>query len=216
MSPHTGQPVSRVGPPLGKGRGVVIMVHGRGASPRNILDLVPAIERPDFTYLAPAAEGNSWYPSSFLSEIEKNEPWLSSALARLGSLIDDVERHGVTADRIVLLGFSQGACLAGECACRHPRRYGGVVMLSGGLIGPPGTVWTHSASLEGTPIFLGCSDQDTHIPKARVDESARVFERMGASVTERIYPGMGHTVNADEIAFVQTMLDRLPPIVVTV
>ncbi len=207
--PHDGQPVVSQGAPLGEGRGVVIMVHGRGASPQNILDLVPALDRPDLTYLAPAAADHSWYPFSFLTEIAKNEPFLSSALTRIGSVVDDVLTRGVHYRQIVLLGFSQGACLAGEFACRHAVRYGGVVMFSGGLIGPPGTVWRPGGDFEGTPVFLGCSDRDAHIPKARVDESAAVFEQMGATVTERIYPGMGHLVNADEIAFAQSILDAL-------
>jgi phospholipase/carboxylesterase len=124
-------------------------------------------------------------------------------------VVADVEAHGIPLRRIVLLGFSQGACLAGEFASRHRQRYGGLAMLSGGLIGPPGSVWDHPGSLAGTPAFLGCSDRDAHIPRGRVDESARALEGMGAVVTERIYPGMGHQVNDDETAFVQTMLDRL-------
>ncbi len=206
---HAGQPVVTIGPPSGEARGVVILLHGRGASPRNILDLVPAIGCSDVTYIAPAAADHTWYPFSFLTEIERNEPALSSALARVGAMVDAATGDGVGLDRIVLAGFSQGACLAGEFASRHPARYGGVVMLSGGLIGPPGTIWTAPGSFDGTPVFLGCSDRDAHIPRERVDESARVFERRGASVTERIYPGMGHLVNDDEIAFVRALLEGL-------
>lgn len=207
--PHDGQEVVTVGMPLGEGRGVVIMVHGRGASPANILDLVPSLDRPQLTYLAPAAADHTWYPFSFLTETAKNEPFLSSALECIGSLVNEVSTSGVHHRHIVLLGFSQGACLAGEFACRHPRRYGGVIMFSGGLIGPPGTTWPDRGDFEGTPIFLGCSDRDAHIPKTRVDESAALFERMGAAVTEQIFPGMGHLVNAEEIAFAQTILDAL-------
>ena len=207
--PHAGLPVGSAGTALGNGAGVVIMLHGRGAGPQNILDLVPEIGRSTFTYLAPTAADRSWYPRSFMSAIEDNEPKLSSALGCVGALVTDVERHGVPAERIVLLGFSQGACLAGEYARRHPKRYGGVAMLSGGLIGPPGTVTVNAGSFAGAPIFLGCSDRDAHVPKARVDESAVVLARMGGDVTLRIYPGMGHLVNGDELAEVQKMLDQL-------
>jgi predicted esterase len=207
--PHAGRPVASLGPPLGTGSGVVIMLHGRGAGAENILELVPVLDRPQFTYLAPSAAGNTWYPYSFMSAIERNEPHLSSALGRIDALVNEVAGRGVPKARVVLLGFSQGACLAGEYACRHGDRYGAVVMWSGGLIGPPGTTWTNPGGFDGTPVFLGCSDRDPHIPRARVDESAAVFARMGANATVRIYPGMGHTVNDDEIAFVQTLLDGI-------
>lgn len=207
--PHAGQPVTTLGAPLGEGRGVVIMVHGRGAGPDNILDLVPSFELEDLTYLAPAAANRTWYPYSFMSPVEQNEPFLSSALARLGFLIGEVEAAGVPANRIVLLGFSQGACLSGEFAYRHARRFGGVVMFSGGLIGPAGTRWDSQRSFEGTPIFLGCSDRDAHIPRARVDESAEVFAGMQANVTKRIYEGMGHLVCQDEVDFAKQLLTAL-------
>jgi predicted esterase len=203
---HAGQPVLSLGPPLAAGSRVVIMLHGRGAGAENILELAAVLDRPEFTYLAPAASGNTWYPYSFMSAIERNEPYLSSALARIESLIAEIAGQGIPQSRIVLLGFSQGACLAGEYACRNAGRYGAVVMWSGGLIGPPGTTWNNRGGFDGTPVFLGCSDRDPHIPKARVDESAAVLTRMGAAVTERIYPGMGHTVNADEIAHVVKLL----------
>lgn len=203
------EPIVAMGAPLGEGAGVVIMVHGRNAGPRNILELVPALDRPAFTYLAPAAPNNSWYPYSFLTETEKNEPALSHALSQLDQLVRDVVVQGIPRERIVLLGFSQGACLSGELAVRHADRYGGVLMFSGGLIGPPGTTWNAPGSFNETPVFLGCSDVDPHIPKYRVDESADVFARMRADVTKRIYPGMGHTVNDDEIAFAQMILDQV-------
>ena len=187
----------------------MILVHGRNALPANILSFVPAFARPDITYLAPAAAGGTWYPLSFMADREKNEPGISSGLWVLEQLVQHVVRAGVRRDRIVLLGFSQGACLTAQFAASHADRYGGVVLYSGGLIGPPGTTWTYPGSFGGTPVFLGCSDVDAHVPKTRVDESAAVFQRMGATVTEQIYPGMGHLVNEEEIAFTRTLLDEI-------
>jgi phospholipase/carboxylesterase len=209
VKPHAGQPLASAGAPLGKSPVVLIMVHGRNAAPANILSLVPVLARPGLTYLAPAAAGGTWYPLSFMAEKEKNEPGLSSGLWVLDQLVEHVVSSGIRKDRIVLLGFSQGACLSAEFAASHADRYGGVVLYSGGLIGPPGTTWNYSGSFGGTPVFLGCSDVDAHVPKPRVDESAAVFQRMGATVTERIYPGMGHLVNDEELEFTRTLLSDL-------
>lgn len=208
MDPHGGQPVVAAGVPLGDAPATVIMVHGRGASPANILDLVPRLARPTLTYLAPAAANRTWYPHSFMADIASNEPGLSSALGVLAALVAHIEEAGVPQSRIVLLGFSQGGCLSAEFAVRHGSRLGGVVVFSGGLIGPPGTRWEADGRFDGTPVFLGCSDVDAHIPAPRVIESAEVFTRMGADVTSRIYPGMGHVINDEEIAFAQRLLDR--------
>ena len=197
------------GAPLGTGRAVVIMVHGRNAGPENILALVPALNRPALTYLAPAAPGRTWYPLSFLAGINQNDPHLSSSLELLARLVADVIAGGTPRERIVLLGFSQGACLSSEFLMRHPARYGGLVAFSGGLIGPPGTTWNAPGSFDGMPAFFGCSDVDAHVPKTRVDESAAVFARKGAAVTEKIYPGMGHLVSEDEIAEAQKILDSV-------
>ena len=204
--PHRGQRVVHAGAGIGEGRGVVILVHGRGGSPETLVALAEGLEMPDLTYLAPAAANNTWYPLSFLADRSANEPHLSSALETLARLVNDLTGRGIPASKIALLGFSQGACLAGEFAVRHAARYGGVIMYSGGLIGPPGTTWNNAGDFSGTPVFLGCSDVDAHIPKARVDESAEVFSRMGAAVTKRIYPGMGHVVNEDEIAAGRALL----------
>ena len=209
MSPHAGQPVIESGPPLGQAPAVVIMVHGRNAAPANILDLVPRLARPDVTYLAPAAAGRTWYPFSFMADMASNEPGLSSGLATLASLVARVEAAGIPRSRVVLLGFSQGACLTAEFAVRHASRFGGVVVFSGGVIGPPGTAWEYGGGFDGTPAFFGCSDRDSHVPEARVRESAALFTRMGATVTTRIYPGMGHVVNDDEIACAQSVLDSV-------
>jgi predicted esterase len=208
QDPHAGQPVVEAGAPLAQARVAVIMVHGRGAGPENILDLVPALARPDVTYLAPTAASRTWYPNRFMTDIAGNEPALSSALSVIGSLVSRLETAGVSRSRIILLGFSQGACLAGEFAVRHAARYGGVVMFSGGLIGPPGTRWDYPGRFDGTPVFLGCSDVDAHIPEPRVRESADVFSHRGAEVTTRIYPGLGHVITDDEIAFAQGIIDR--------
>jgi predicted esterase len=208
MEPHGSQPMMQHGEPLGTAP-VLLMIHGRGAGPKNILDLVPRLARPGFTCLAPAAAGNTWYPYSFMAETGQNQPGLDSALATLRGIVDDVMAKGVPPERIVLLGFSQGACLTSEFAARHARRYGGVIAFTGGLIGPPGTAWNYPGSFDGTPVFLGCSDVDHHVPKTRVDETAEVFTRMGASVDQRIYPGMAHIVNDDEIAAAQEILDAV-------
>jgi len=185
------------------------MVHGRGATAESILTLADEFGRPDLAYLAPQAHGYAWYPYSFLSPMEQNEPGLSSGLATLGDLLERITAAGVPPERTILLGFSQGACLSLEFAARNARRYGGVIGLSGGLIGPPGTPRDYAGSLAGTPVFLGCSDRDPHIPRQRVDESAQVLTGLGGEVTERIYPAMGHTVNEDEIEFVQGLLAGL-------
>lgn len=210
MGPHDNQPAVYAGAPLETAAGVLIMVHGRGASPSSILSLAGAIDRPQLACVAPAAAGGTWYPYSFMAPRAQNEPGLSSALRVLEALVTSFVERGVPAHKIALLGFSQGACLASEFSIRHPRRYGGVLALSGGLIGPPGTTWDDvNASLDGTPVFLGCSDIDGHIPKERVIESEGVFKRLGARVKRTLYPGMGHLVNDDEIAEVQTVLDEV-------
>lgn len=197
------------GRPLGQAPVVVIMIHGRGAGPQNILDLVPALPQLNATYLAPAAANNTWYPYGFMTEIAKNEPFLSSALAVLASLVSAIESAGVQRDHVVMMGFSQGACLTTEFAVRNASRFGGFVALSGGAIGPPGTTWDESGRFKGTPVFFGCSDVDPHIPEQRVIESSDLCARMGAAVTRRIYPGMGHLVNDDEIAYAGALLASL-------
>lgn len=187
----------------------MIMAHGRGATAEGILELAAEVDPGGVAYLAPQAAENTWYPLSFLAPLTANEPWLSSALAFLRAVLERVTSAGVPAERVVLLGFSQGACLTLEFAARNARVYGGVVGLSGGLIGPPGTPRSYPGRLDGTPVFLGCGDVDPHIPEARVRESDEVLSRMGARVTTRIYPGMGHTVNRDEIAWVRDLLETV-------
>jgi predicted esterase len=190
-------------------RGAMILLHGRGATATDILQLHRSFGQADIAYLAPQAPGYQWYPHRFMEPIPSNEPYLTHALQAVDDLVTMLEGQGIERERIVLLGFSQGACLATEYAARHARRYGGVVGLSGGLIGPDGTPRDYPGSLDGTPVFLGCSDTDAHIPLRRVQETTRVLTALGGDVTERIYPGMGHTVNEDEIEHVNRMLDRL-------
>ena len=204
--PHGGENVLAAGAPLDEAAGVIIALHGRGADAADIVSLAAEVAPPGVTILAPQAAGHTWYPYRFIEPFARNEPYLSSALRRVGELIAEVEERGIPAERIALLGFSQGACLTSEFAVRNAARYGGIVVYTGGLIGPPGTTWNHEGSFEGTPAFLGCSDVDAHIPEKRVDETADALTRMGAAVTKRIYPGMAHTVNDDEIRFAQELL----------
>lgn len=197
--PHAGGPLLTAGRPTAEARGALILIHGRGATAESILDLAEYLRHPALAYLAPQAAGNTWYPYSFLEPTARNEPYLSSALARVGAVVAGVEAAGIPAERIFLGGFSQGACLAGEYVARNARRYGGLIAFSGGLIGPAGTPRDYAGSLDGTPVFLGCSDVDPHIPLGRVEETAAVLARLGARVDKRIYPRLGHTINQDEI-----------------
>ena len=204
--PHAGQPVLRRGPAPAQARLAVILVHGRGDSAAGILGLADGFDTPDVMWIAPQAASQTWYPYSFLAPMPQNEPGLSSGIKVIGDLVETLGAEGIPPERIVLMGFSQGACLSQEFAARHARRYHAVIGLSGGLIGPPGTPRDYPGTFDGTPVFLGCSDIDPHIPVERVRESAEVFRRMGAVVDERIYPHMGHTVNADEMSAVHTLL----------
>lgn len=207
--PHTGQPLLHAGRPLDQAAAVMVLVHGRGANARSILSLADEFGRDDFAYLAPQAAMNTWYPQRFLVPLEANEPWLSSALAAVDRAVQTAEEAGVAAGKIVLAGFSQGACLAAEYVARNPRRYGGLVVYSGGLIGPEGQQYPYSGSLEGTPVFLGCGDVDFHIPVERVHQSAAVFRQLSADVTARIYAGMDHTINEDELDFTRSLMASL-------
>lgn len=206
---HQGQSVLAAGKPLEEAKAAMILLHGRGSDARDILSLAGEFEQPEFAYIAPNAAGNTWYPNRFIAPLESNEPWLSSALQAISDLLAHVEQAGIPAEKTMLLGFSQGACLALEYAARNPQRYGGVAGLSGGLIGPQGMTFNYPGSLTDTPVFLGCSDVDFHIPVERVRESAEVFRTLGASVDERIYPGMGHTVNTDEIDAVRELMKQI-------
>jgi predicted esterase len=205
---HDNQPVLRGGTPVASARAALILLHGRGSDAEDIYGLGEAIaaDQSGVAILAPNAAGNTWYPQRFLAPLADNEPYLSSALATIGRLIAELGLEGLDPGNIVLAGFSQGACLSLEFAIRHPRRYGGVAALSGAAIGPPGRARDLEGSLSGTPVYLGCSDRDAHIPLASVEESAGILERLGAKVTKQIFAGMGHTVNADEMAALRALV----------
>jgi predicted esterase len=204
--PHNGQSVVRYGPAPRDARLAVILIHGRGGSAHDMLSLADELRLDDVAYLAPQAADHTWYPYSFLAPLAQNEPWLTSALRHLGRLVDELRADGVQAGRVAFVGFSQGACLSLEFAARHAQRYATIAGLSGGLIGPAGTPREYAGSFADTPVFLGCSDVDPHIPVVRVHESADVFRRMGAHVDERIYPGMAHTISGEELDAVRALL----------
>ena len=207
--PHQGQPVRMAGEPLDRAQAAMLMIHGRGARAEDILSLTDQFNQPGFAYVAPQAAENTWYPNRFLVPIADNEPWLSSALALVGDALAQIISVGIPSQRIMLLGFSQGACLTLEFAARNAKRYGGLVGLSGALIGPDDTPRDYTGSLAGTPVFLGCSDVDFHVLKERVDQTAEVLRKLGGDVTERLYPNMDHSVNQDEIDFVRGMMQSL-------
>jgi predicted esterase len=205
-TPHADVPVFAAGTPIADARAVMILLHGRGAAAANILSLVPSLLVDGVAFLAPQADGGTWYPNRFIAPIESNEPWLTGALATIDRVVDSVHAVGIPDQRIVLGGFSQGACLTSEYAARRARRWGGVAAFSGGLIGPPGHVFTYDGRFDGMPAFFGCSDIDAHIPEPRVHESAAIYTAMGANVTVKIYPGMDHTIVDDELHIVKAML----------
>jgi phospholipase/carboxylesterase len=197
--PHRDQPVLQAGKPLAEAEGAVILLHGRGASAEDILGLGDSFEHPGLAYLAPAAAGHSWYPYSFLAPFEKNEPWLTSALKKIAATVQHTMGAGIPREKIVIAGFSQGACLATEFTARHRGGLGGLIAFTGGLIGPPGTKFSYAGSLAQMPAFLGTGDPDPHVPWERVEESAAVLRSLGAEVTLRRYPGLPHTISQNEI-----------------
>lgn len=205
--PHADAPVLTAGAEPKAAKAAMILLHGRGATARDIIGLAGAIGRPDVAYVAPQASGNTWYPHRFLVPRAENQPHLDSAHAVVARLLAMLAGQGLPAEKVILAGFSQGACLASDHAARNPRRYGGVVAFSGGLIGDRIEVADFTGSLAGTPAFVGCSDVDGHIPAERVRKTAEVLGALGAAVTLRLYPGMGHTINQDEIAAAQAMVD---------
>jgi phospholipase/carboxylesterase len=206
IDPHNDQPVHRLGPSLDSAAGAVIMLHGRGASADDILNLAQAMYHPSLAYLAPSAENHAWYPKSFLNPREENEPWLTSALKKVHSTVQLAIDAGIPTNRIVVCGFSQGACLTSEYIATHHARYAGLFAFTGGLIGPLGMPMNYSGDLQGTPAFLGSGDPDPHIPWERVEETASVLEAMNAKVTLRRYPGRAHTVSADEVRYANAIL----------
>ncbi len=204
--PHANQPIIFRGTPLSHARVAVLAVHGRGATAGDILALAEQLALPEFACVAPQASDNTWYPKRFLEPLENNEPWLTSALGFLDRTLQQILDSGAPAERVVLLGFSQGACLTLEFAARHARRYGAIAGLSGALIGPDDARRQYPGSFSGTPIFLGCSDVDPHVPQERVLQTAAVLQQLGGQVTARLYPAMAHTVNQDEIEFMRGLM----------
>jgi predicted esterase len=205
-NPHGGQAIVTAGPAPEDAELVLLLIHGRGATAQGMLSLREALGLEGVCALAPQAAGNSWYPNSFLAPLESNQPFLDSALGRIGTIVNDLAARGVASRRVAVLGFSQGACLTSEFVARNPRRYGAVMALTGGLIGPPGTPRNYPGSLAGTPVFLGAGDPDPHVPFARVEETEEVLSRMGAVVEIRRYPGMPHTISDDELDACRKML----------
>lgn len=207
--PHLGGKVHSAGTPLSKAKTVLILLHGRGASASSILELARVLPHPQMAYLAPQAAGQCWWPYRFTEPLEANQPWLDSALGVVDRLVQQVGEAGIPVKYIFLGGFSQGACLAAEYAVRHARRYGGLLVLSGGLVGPAGTLWSYPGSLEGTPALVACSDVDPHIPIWRVHETTQNLSQLGGKVAEKIYPLMGHTIIPDEIELANQLLHSI-------
>jgi predicted esterase len=207
--PHQGQQVHTAGKPLAEAKAAMILLHGRGATAPSILELNTVLTHPDMAYLAPQAQDNTWYPYSFLAPIAQNEPGISSGLQAVADVLAQVEVAGMATDKIIIGGFSQGACLASEFVARNPKRYGGLLIFSGGVIGPLDMERNDTGSLEGTPIFMGCSDVDPHIPVERFRETAVILSQLGGDVTQKIYPGMAHTITYDEIREAMKIVERV-------
>jgi len=206
--PHRTQPVYSTGAKLDEAAGALIRLHGRGATADDILSVSTYLDFPQLAYLAPQAEGYAWYPNRFIVPVEQNEPYLSGALSRIDEIVKEVEAHHIPVHKIFVGGFSQGACLASEYVIRNPRRYGGLLVFSGGYIGPLDMQRQPNGDLNGMPVFLGCSDMDPHIPLQRVKDTSALLKAMGAKVTEKIYPNMGHAINEDEIELARQLISE--------
>ena len=211
QGPHQKTAVTRDGEAPENAMGAIIMIHGRGASAPSILTLKHEFDTQDLHLAAPQASGNTWYPNSFMAPSERNEPGISSGLQTIFDMVSDLEGKGIPKEKIIILGFSQGACLATEFVARHPAKYGGLIAFSGGMIGNGDSVNpdNYTGSLEGTPYFVGCSDNDAHIPVERVEESVEVMSKLGADITKKIYPAMGHTIIRDEIEEAQKIINAI-------
>jgi len=207
--PHAGQPILTAGAPKGAADVAVVLLHGRGATANGILDLGHELDRPGIALVAPQASRSRWYPYSFMAPLEQNQPHLDSALRAVGDALEVAVDAGVPRERVVALGFSQGACLGTEWAIRNPAKYGGIVALSGGLIGPDGTSWPENGTFDATPAFFACDEEDPHVPAERVRESAATYRDRGAEVTARLEEGIGHTVTDGEVEWVRNLLDTL-------
>ncbi|MBU8913974.1 MAG: dienelactone hydrolase family protein [Spirochaetales bacterium] len=206
MGAHEDQPLLQQGPEFRDAGGLLILLHGRDATARDIMTLVPQLEHEGLAFAAPQADGKSWFPYSFLVPVQQNEPGIPSAMTVIRSLVTEADLLGVPNGKVMVLGFDQGACLALEFAARNPARYGAIFALSGGLIGPPGTTWESQESLSGTPVFIGYSDVDPHIHRSRVEESGEVLTRLGAVVKLKLYSGMGHTISGEELEHVNSVI----------
>lgn len=207
--PHQDQPLVTAGAPLDVAEAALVLVHGRGATAQSIVQLADEFHQHGVAYIAPQAARNTWYPNAFTAPVESNEPGRTSGLQAVGDAVEKANEAGVPTKRIMILGFSQGACLASEFVARNPTRYGGLAALSGGLIGETVDSTDYDGDLEETPVFLGCSDVDPHIPADRVHESAEIFTQLHGGVTKRLYEGMGHGINQDEVDYVSTMVAEL-------
>ncbi|MEX0968781.1 MAG: dienelactone hydrolase family protein [Bacteroidia bacterium] len=203
---HNKKNFIEAGIPLQQAGKALIMLHGRGADARDILSLIRYLTTDDYYIVAPEATGGAWYPHGFMAPLPQNEPWLGSALDFINEIIMNINKAGIPAEKIVLLGFSQGACLALEFAARNARKWRGVVAFTGGLIGEKIDRQQHKGDFEGTKIFIGNSDNDPHVPLTRSQDSSDILKQMGAIVTLKVYPGMPHTINEDEINEVNQMI----------
>lgn len=201
--------IRTAGKKLGEAKKVLIMLHGRGAPAEDILGLATHLALNDFTLLAPQATNFTWYPYSFLAPPQQNEPWLSSALENLNDLVNDIDKAGIDQQNIFFTGFSQGACLTLEFVTRHARRWGGVAAFTGGLIGDKIYTENYHGNFQAMPVFIGSSNPDPHIPVERVRETTAVLQSMNASVTEKIYPNLGHTISEDEIRLANVMVFKV-------
>lgn len=206
--PHQQQHIVRFGSLEEDAKAAIIMIHPRGSTAQDILSLAHEINVPELSFIAPQAKNNTWYPYSFLSPLSQNEPYLSSALAVIDSVVEMLIQKGLNSQNIYLLGFSQGACLGLEYAARNPQKYGGVFGLSGGLIGDVLDFSNYAGDFEETEIFLGCSDVDPYIPLSRINETEEILKKLGANVTRRIYKDMTHTITYDEIEFINSTIKR--------
>lgn len=208
-NPHLDQPVTHEGASLNQATAAVIALHGRGRDPEDIMTVCRRIGIGDLAWLAPAASEGTWYPEGFMAPLEANEPALTWTRDRIATLIDEITGHGIPLERVVLLGFSQGACAVSEYAVRNPRRYGGVIVFTGGLAGPPGTRWEYGGDFEGTPAFMGGSREDEWVPFERMQETLDVLRARGALVREHFYPGKDHVVCDEEVAVARAIIADL-------